>query len=80
MQRVTYCLACGVPLVKKEDFGGGNPENRYCCNCSDEKGNLLKEPTIRDGIMRFWRSRNRGGNTPSESFSRNIEPMHQVRQ
>jgi len=23
-----------------EDFGGGNPENKYCKHCTDKEGNL----------------------------------------
>ena len=42
MQRVTYCLECGIPLVKIEDFGGADPENRYCCNCTDEDEGFRK--------------------------------------
>jgi hypothetical protein len=54
MQRVTYCLECGIPLVKIEDFGGADPENRYCCNCTDENGVLLRKTRVQEGIRNFW--------------------------
>ncbi len=57
MQRVTYCLECGMPLVKPEDFGGGDPDNRYCCNCTDEDGVLVRKSRVQDGIKHFWTSR-----------------------
>ena len=57
MQRVTYCLECGIPLVKQEDFGGENPDNRYCCNCTDEDGNLIRRSRVQDGIKHFWSQR-----------------------
>lgn len=34
------CESCGMPMKKIEEFGGQNPENKYCCYCTDSKGNL----------------------------------------
>jgi hypothetical protein len=34
------CESCGMPMKKTEDFGGGDPQNKYCRFCTDEKGNL----------------------------------------
>ena len=34
------CESCGMPMEKPEDFGGKNPDNRYCVYCTDSKGNL----------------------------------------
>ncbi|MFW9907967.1 MAG: zinc ribbon domain-containing protein [Candidatus Thorarchaeota archaeon] len=57
MQRVTYCLECGMPLVKQEDYGGEDTENRYCCHCTDEEGNLVRRSRVQDGIKHFWNQR-----------------------
>ena len=34
------CESCGMPMKDIEDFGGKNPENKYCKFCTDEAGNL----------------------------------------
>lgn len=34
------CESCGMPMSKPEDFGGQNPNNKYCRYCTDEKGIL----------------------------------------
>ena len=60
MQRITYCLACGIPLVKEEDFGGRDPNNKYCVHCTDEKGKLRTSYDVRNGIRKFWSSRDKG--------------------
>ena len=57
MQRVTYCLECGLPLVKQEDFGGEDTDNRYCNRCTDEDGNLIRKSRVQDGIKHFWSAR-----------------------
>ena len=36
------CESCGMPMNSIEDFGGSNPENKYCKYCTDEKG-ILKD-------------------------------------
>ena len=34
------CLSCGMPMNKLEDFGGNNPANTYCVNCTYKNGSL----------------------------------------
>lgn len=34
------CESCGMPMKNIEDFGGENPENKYCKHCTDNYGNL----------------------------------------
>lgn len=34
------CESCGMPMVKKEDFGGLNINNKYCVFCTYENGEL----------------------------------------
>lgn len=38
MQKI--CESCGMPMKKAEEFGGQNPENKYCVYCTDESGAL----------------------------------------
>lgn len=37
---IKICESCGMPMKKKEDFGGQNPRNKYCRFCTDEQGVL----------------------------------------
>jgi len=39
-QAVKACMSCGMPMIKLEDFGGGNPENLYCVYFSNPDGSL----------------------------------------
>jgi len=34
------CESCGMPMKNTEEFGGKNPDNKFCINCTDESGNL----------------------------------------
>lgn len=34
------CESCGMPMKEISEYGGGNPENKYCCFCTDKDGNL----------------------------------------
>lgn len=70
MQRVTYCLECGLPLVKQEDFGGDDPDNRYCTHCTDEEGNLIRRSRVQDGIKNFWSSREKSNKQSQEMWKR----------
>ena len=66
MQRITYCLACSLPLVKQEDFGGGNPDNRYCVHCCDDDGEFRDPGAIRNEIRAFWTRREKSERSPTE--------------
>ena len=47
------CESCGMPLEKPEDHGAGDPKNRYCRYCTNEKGELKKKSEIREGWIEF---------------------------
>jgi hypothetical protein len=32
------CISCGMPMKSIEDFGGKDPENKYCKYCTDSMG------------------------------------------
>ena len=34
------CESCGMPMNSIDDFGGKNPENKYCKHCTDSQGKL----------------------------------------
>lgn len=46
------CKSCGVPMQKKEDFGGGDPNNKYCKNCAPD-GELMSREKIREGWIGY---------------------------
>ena len=50
---IKKCMSCGMPMVKPEDFGGGNPENIYCANCSNADGRLKSREEIYQGMISF---------------------------
>lgn len=47
------CESCGMPMKKIEDFGGKNPQNKYCKFCTDEKGNLKSFQEKVEDFKRF---------------------------
>ena len=46
-------MSCGMPMAKREDFGGGNPANTYCAHCSHPDGRLKSYDEVREGIVNF---------------------------
>ena len=46
-----------MPMTRPEDFGGGNPQNKYCVYCSNPDGSLKPRSVVREQIIRFWMSR-----------------------
>jgi len=47
------CMSCGIPMVKPEDFGGGNPGNLYCVNCCNPDGSLKSYDEVFEGMVGF---------------------------
>jgi len=50
---VKSCMSCSMPMVKPEDFGGGNPENLYCVHCSKPDGSLKSYEEVFEGMVNF---------------------------
>ena len=48
------CESCGMPMVTREDFGGHNPNNRYCTHCTDKDGKLKSKEEVRKRIIEFY--------------------------
>jgi uncharacterized glyoxalase superfamily protein PhnB len=49
----TNCQSCGMPMASPEDFGGGNPENKYCVHCTHPDGSLKSYDEVLDGMTNF---------------------------
>jgi hypothetical protein len=47
------CESCGMPLRRKEDFGGNKIDNKYCIYCTDKEGNLKSYQEVLDGMKNF---------------------------
>ena len=47
------CLSCGMPMTGPADFGGGNPENKYCVHCSQPDGSLKSYDDVLEGMVNF---------------------------
>lgn len=47
------CESCGMPMDKKEMFGGGREDNHYCVYCSDTEGNLKSYDEVLTGMKNF---------------------------
>jgi uncharacterized glyoxalase superfamily protein PhnB len=48
-----FCLSCGMPMTKPEDFGGGNEENIYCVHCTNTDGILKSQGEVFEGMVNF---------------------------
>ena len=47
------CTSCGMPMTRLEEFGGGNPANKYCVHCSNPEGNLKSRDEVFEGMVGF---------------------------
>ena len=45
------CDSCGMPMVSKFDFGGGNEANLYCKHCTLSNGTLKPKHEVREGMI-----------------------------
>ncbi len=48
-----YCESCSMPMTKKEDFGGGDMESKYCVHCTDSNGKLKTYEDVFNGMVAF---------------------------
>jgi hypothetical protein len=51
------CESCGMPMKEVTDFGGNNPESKYCRHCTDENGNLQDFEIRLTGMTKFISSK-----------------------
>ncbi len=50
---MSNCLSCGMPMASPGDFGGGNPENKYCVHCCNPDGDLKSYEEVLEGMANF---------------------------
>jgi len=50
---MSNCQSCGMPMTKADDFGGGNPENKYCVHCTYPNGSLKSYDEVLEGMTNF---------------------------
>ncbi len=48
------CESCGMPMEKKDDFGGEKEGNKYCKHCTYPDGNLKPRHEVREGMIKFY--------------------------
>jgi uncharacterized glyoxalase superfamily protein PhnB len=60
------CLSCGMPMTRPEEFGGGNPQNLYCVNCTHRDGRLKSHQEVLDGMVAFMMATQKLGRKEAE--------------
>ncbi len=72
----TYCNACGMPLIEKEDFALGNEDAIFCCHCVDETGAVKSCEEIFEGGVQFFMAQLGGDRKLAEKVTRkNMNPL-----
>jgi len=51
-----FCNACGMPLVKKDDFAGGDENAKFCLYCVNTDGSVKTCEEIFEGGVRYFMS------------------------
>ena len=47
-----FCIACGMPMTKAEDFAAKDVKKDYCCYCAKEDGSMKSyEETLEHSII-----------------------------
>ena len=65
-----YCIACGMPMTKKEDFAKGDENSDFCLFCVDEKGEVRSGEEIFEGGVNFFMSQLGGDRILAEKIVR----------
>jgi len=47
------CIACGMPMTKREDFAGGHESKEYCLYCARPDGSMQSYPEKLEGTTEF---------------------------
>lgn len=47
------CIACGMPMRKKEEFAMGDELKDYCCYCANEDGSMRSYEQAVKGMSAF---------------------------
>ncbi len=64
------CLSCGMPMNSPGDFGGGDPENKYCVRCTKPDGSLKSYDEVLNGMAGFMMSTRNMDREAAESSTR----------
>ena len=51
-----YCQACGMPLIRKEDFSLGDENSDFCVYCTNPDGSVKPVEEIFEGGIGFFMS------------------------
>jgi len=65
-----FCNACGMPLVKKEDFVGGDVDSNFCLYCANADGSVKSCEEIFEGGVRYFMSQLGGDRKIAERIVR----------
>jgi hypothetical protein len=64
------CLACGMPLVKKEDFALGDENSDFCLHCVNADGSVKSGEEIFNGGVEFFLGAIGGDRAMAEKITR----------
>ncbi|MFC1971446.1 VOC family protein [Chloroflexota bacterium] len=67
---LTTCLSCDMPMNSHGDFGGGNPENKYCVHCSHPDGTLKSYDEVLSGMTNFLMTSQKMDEATAEGVAR----------
>jgi len=48
-----HCEACGMPMIKPQDFGGEDEKNTWCRYCSNSDGSHKSYTEVLEGMTKF---------------------------
>jgi hypothetical protein len=65
-----HCLACGMPLTKKEDFAGSDENATFCLYCVNADGSVKTCEEIFEGGVQFFMSQIGGDQVMAEKITR----------
>ena len=51
-----FCQACGMPLIKKEDFASGDENSNFCRYCVNVDGSVKSCEEIFEGGVQYFMS------------------------
>jgi len=55
-----------MPMTRAEEFGGGNPQNLYCVNCTYPDGRLKSREDAFEGMVAFMMATRKLGRKEAE--------------
>ena len=53
MEERKFCISCGMPLRRAEDYPGGDMAKDYCCHCAREDGTMKSFEEAMTGMTGF---------------------------